>query len=99
VPVHETRGERPQKRASPSIAGKYSVKLGGETQIRAATLDPEELTALPKPALAQAGGKATATARGQIDASRELGMFLIGLMVLELVVRAIRAGRGQRAPA
>ena len=96
--IQETGGEAPLKRVVLASAGKYQVKINGETQLRVATLDPDEITTLPKPALAQAARRASDQLSGQVDASREFSLLLVGLIAAELALRVFRA-RAQRAPA
>lgn len=76
-------------RAVGAVRGLYDVKLDGQTETRVSTLDPAEILAVPRPrtdrAEARSGGTATWAA-----ASREVAWALIGLFVLELVVRLSR---------
>jgi hypothetical protein len=97
--VDESSGPVPQKRVSLALLGKYQLKIDGETQIRVATPDREEITTLPQTAPAAAAASANGPPRREIDASRELSLILIALVVSELLLRGLRTNRAQRATA
>ncbi|HYQ28192.1 MAG TPA: VWA domain-containing protein, partial [Polyangiaceae bacterium] len=86
-----------QKAATPTLAGRYTVRIDDRPEERVVTVDPSEITTLPqKPpenaAQARAGNNA-----GSVDASPELGFVALALLALELGLRIFRRLTGERA--
>ena len=87
---------------SPPVRGFYRVMEGGREELRTAILDPDEITAEPRPPVAE---KMAATVRGDqrgVDVSNEFGWALVGLLAIELalrVARMVRSGGFRAAPA
>jgi len=76
--------------ATPALHGSYRVSIGSHDEVRTVTLDPQELTADPR---APPGGSASVTGGQQqelTDVSLEAALLLIGLLGLELGLRARR---------
>ena len=79
-----------QKAVTPTLAGRYVVRLDDKQEERVVTIDPSEITTLPqKPPSNAAQARANANA-GNVDASPELGFVALGLLALELGLRAFR---------
>lgn len=92
VPLEDARGAR---RAVPSLAGKYELTLGETHETRIAFLDAEEITT-PEHALASEPDAVVGLGPPRpVDVSREVAIALLGLFVLELVLRVWR-GRKRR---
>ena len=75
--------------AVPGTLGRYRVKVAGETHTRIVTLDPAEITTRPrKPdkALAMTAGE---RGRAEVDASPGVALALLGLLLLELLLRLL----------
>jgi hypothetical protein len=82
---------------SPPLLGTYRIEVDGETETRVAAPDERELDLRPRPAVPTTVGASAADRRAAVDASAEVALVLLGLMVLEMAlrVRAIeRASRG-----
>ena len=79
-----------QKAVTPTLAGRYTLRIDDKLEERVVTVDPTEITALPqKPPESAAQTRASATA-GSVDASPELGYVALGLLALELGLRILR---------
>ncbi|MEI9937749.1 MAG: VWA domain-containing protein [Pseudomonadota bacterium] len=79
-----------QKAATPTLAGRYALRIDDQPEERVVTVDPQEITALPqKPPDSTAQTRASATA-GSVDASPELGFVALALLALELGLRVFR---------
>ncbi|HEY2734845.1 MAG TPA: hypothetical protein VGI70_12710, partial [Polyangiales bacterium] len=86
----------PQKAFTPVLTGRYSLTIDDRHEERVATLEPAEITTLPaKPANNAALTRGSGNA-GKIDASPELGYALLGLLALELLLRAFRRATSER---
>jgi Mg-chelatase subunit ChlD len=89
VPV---QGDGPSLRVAPPHIGFYRLQVDGRNEGRVAEPASRELDLRPRSFSAAAGGRAFGENRSAIDASPALAVGLLGLLVLELVLR-IRAGR------
>jgi hypothetical protein len=79
-----------QRSATPALAGRYAVHIDDKQEERVVTLDPNEITTLPrKPPNGAAQARASANA-GNVDASPELGFVALALLALELGLRVFR---------
>jgi hypothetical protein len=79
-----------QKAATPTLAGRYTLRIDDKPEERVVTVDPIEVTALPqKPPPNAEQARANANA-GSVDASPELGFVALGLLALELGLRVFR---------
>jgi hypothetical protein len=90
--LHErARGTGPaQKAATPTLAGRYTLRIDDKPEERVVTVDPAEITTLPqKPPGSTARARANANA-GSVDASPELGFVALALLALELGLRVFR---------
>lgn len=88
-----------QKSATPTLAGRYTVRIDDRPEERVVTVDASELTALPqKPPENAAQARAKANP-GSVDASPELGFVALALLALELGVRVFRRLRRERGGA
>ena len=86
-----------QKSFTPSLAGRYTLRVDDKHEDRVVTLEASEITTAPqKPpssaALARANGNA-----GNVDASPELGFVALALLALELGLRAFRRATRERS--
>jgi hypothetical protein len=77
----------------PAVRGRYRLEVDGAKQERVVVVEPDELHTRPNPPAAghlarQAGGAA-----GAIDASSELAMLLLALVLLELAFRGFTRAR------
>ena len=92
-----TRGSgSAQKAATPTLAGRYTVRIDERPEERVVTVDASELTTLPqKPPENAAQARANAHA-GSVDASPELGFVALALLALELGVRVFRRATRER---
>jgi hypothetical protein len=86
-----------QKAASPTLAGRYTVRVGDEAEERVVTLDPAEITTLPQKPPSQASLARGNGSAGSVDASPELGFVALALLALELALRAYRRMTRERA--
>jgi len=86
-----------QRVVTPETTGRYSVNLNGKSETRFITLPAEEVLAVPKQDLPNAWRATKTAVAPQVDASPELGWFLLGLLALELGVRCWRLVRERRA--
>jgi len=79
-----------QKSATPTLAGRYTLRIDDKPEERVVTVDPTEITTLPqKPP--GGGDVARASANlGSVDASPELGFVALALLFLELGLRVFR---------
>jgi hypothetical protein len=99
LPVHEQAAAPggTQKVATPSLTGRYSVRIDDKREERVVTLEPSEITTLPqKPPQNAAQARAAGNA-GSVDASPELGLLALGLLALELGLRVVRRVLRERA--
>jgi Mg-chelatase subunit ChlD len=81
---------------TPETTGRYEINSNGKTETRFVTLAAEEVLSTPKPNLPAAWrGPQTASAP-HVDASPEVGWLLLGLLALEVGVRARRLWRERR---
>ncbi|RYZ09156.1 MAG: VWA domain-containing protein [Myxococcales bacterium] len=94
LPTREADGQRV---ATPESAGRYQIALNGKTETRFITLPPEEILTPPHQDLPSDWKPSQATAAPQVDASPELGWFLLALVALEIAVRIWRLTRERRA--
>ena len=79
-----------QKAATPTLAGRYTLRIDDRPEERVVTVDPAEITALPqKPPESALRARASANA-GSVDASPELGFVALALLALELGLRVFR---------
>lgn len=76
--------------ANPALAGTYRVTLGSHEEVRTVTLDPQEITADPRPPPKASAAAAGGPGLELTDVSREAALFLILLMGLELALRTRR---------
>ena len=76
--------------ATPAVAGTYRVSVGSHEQVRTVTLDPQEITADPRPPPKASAESAGGPGLELTDVSREAALFLVALMGLELLLRARR---------
>jgi hypothetical protein len=86
-----------QKSFTPVVAGPYAVRIDDRREDRVATIDPSEITTLPRKspdtaALARANGNV-----GSVDASPELGFVALALLALELALRLFRRVTRERS--
>jgi hypothetical protein len=94
----EPSGAR-QARFVPVTRGRYELRLDGESQERVVTLSADEVAARPRLPELERMARAEGSAPAVIDASRELSLLVLGLVLIELVYRVIsRARLRQRAP-
>jgi len=88
-----------QKAATPTLAGRYELRIDDKPEERVVTVDPTEITTLPqKPPESAARARADANA-GSVDASPELGFVALALLALELGLRVFRRVTRERGPA
>jgi hypothetical protein len=79
-----------QKSATPTLAGRYTLRIDDKPEERVVTVDPSEITTLPqKPPDSAVKARASANA-GSVDASPELGFVALALLALELGLRIFR---------
>ncbi|MEI9950088.1 MAG: VWA domain-containing protein [Pseudomonadota bacterium] len=79
-----------QKAATPTLAGRYTLRIDDRPEERVVTVDPIEITTLPqKPPDSATQARANANA-GSVDASPELGFVALALLALELGLRVFR---------
>ncbi|HEY0463369.1 MAG TPA: VWA domain-containing protein, partial [Polyangiaceae bacterium] len=79
-----------QKSATPTLVGRYTLRIDDKPEERVVTVDPTEITTLPqKPPDSTAQARANANA-GSVDASPELGFVALALLFLELGLRVYR---------
>jgi len=76
--------------ATPALHGTYRVSIGSHEEIRTVTLDPQEITADPRPAPKGTGSLTGGQQQELTDVSLEAALLLIGLLGLELGLRARR---------
>jgi hypothetical protein len=80
--------------ASPPIRGFYRVAEAGREELRTAILEPDEITTEPRPPVAEKMADTVREGARGVDVSNEFGWALIGLLALELVLRATRMIKG-----
>jgi hypothetical protein len=79
------------------LAGRWLLRVDGDPQLRLATIESEEVLALPQ-RLDEAARKQLESARQtRIDASPQLSMVVLGLVAAEIVLRMLGKFR-RRAP-
>jgi hypothetical protein len=83
-------GGNRQKAFTPPLAGLYSLRIDDRRETRVATLEPSEITTLPRTAPGSAARARAAGNAGNVDASPELGLVALALLTLELGLRAFR---------
>lgn len=89
-----------QRVITPELTGRYQISLNGKPESRFITLPAEEVLSVAKTELPSAWRTSKASAAPQVDASPELGWFLLGFVALETLVRVrrlVRERRGQGA--
>ncbi|MDI3288102.1 VWA domain-containing protein [Polyangium sp. 15x6] len=86
IPVVEQDGRR---RAVASLRGRYEVRLDGERAIRVATVPEREIDLRPRRVIDAARAEELGGVAPSIDASPYVALGLLGLVVLELFLRAV----------
>jgi hypothetical protein len=86
-----------QRVVTPEITGRYEINLNGKREARFIVLPAEEVLSAPKQDLPSAWRASKTPAAPQVDASPELGWFLLGLLALEIGARFWRLLRERRA--
>ncbi|HKO47556.1 MAG TPA: VWA domain-containing protein [Polyangiaceae bacterium] len=79
-----------QKVATPTLAGRYTVRIDEKPEERVVTVDPSEITTLPQKPPESAAKARTSANAGSVDASPELGFVALALLALELGLRVFR---------
>ena len=93
--AHETVAGREAERAFvPSLVGRYRVLVEGAAEQRIVTLDPAEITTAPREPDQNDERVVTSGVDNQVDASSEIALVLLGLLAIELALRAF----GRLAP-
>jgi VWA domain-containing protein/aerotolerance regulator-like protein len=80
----------PQKSATPTLAGRYTVRFDDKPEERVVTVDASEITTLPQKAPETAAQARASGTAGSVDASPELGFVALALLALELGLRVYR---------
>jgi hypothetical protein len=94
---HNAATGSPQKSFTPTVAGRYTLRIDDRHEERVATVEPSEITTLPqKPPSSAALSRGNANA-GNVDASPELGFGLLALLFIELGLRAYRRATRERS--
>jgi hypothetical protein len=84
----------PALSATPTLRGRYSVRIDDEEQARVVTLDVAEIMSMPQPAAGGAAGAATGVTESRVDASRHVALVVLALFAVELALRML----GRRLP-
>lgn len=93
--ARETVAGREAERAFvPSLVGRYRVLVEGAAEQRIVTLDPAEITTAPREPDQNDERVVTSGVDNQVDASSEIALVLLGLLAIELALRAF----GRLAP-
>jgi hypothetical protein len=88
-----------QKSATPTLAGRYTLRIDDKPEERVVTVDPAEITALPQKAPESAVQARASANAGSVDASPELGFVALALLGLELGLRVFRRVTRERGVA
>ncbi|MRG95742.1 VWA domain-containing protein [Polyangium spumosum] len=96
IPVVEQDGRR---RAVAPLRGRYEVRLDGERVIRVATVPEREIDLRPRRVVDAARAEELGGVVPSIDASPYVALGLLGLVVLELFLRAVGQKREGSAAA
>jgi len=90
--VHEAArsGGNAQKSATPTLAGRYTVRIDDHPEERVVTVDASEITTLPQKPPENAAQARENAHPNSVDASPELGFVALALLALELAVRVFR---------
>lgn len=94
IQVVEQDGRR---RATAPLAGRYEVTLDGEKNVRVATIPEREINLKPRRVVDSARAESHGGVVPSIDASPYVALGLLGLLVLELVLRTLGQKREQAA--
>ncbi len=86
-----------QRVTTPETAGRYQISLNGKTETRVITLSADEILTAPTQDLPSTWRESRAASAPEVDASPELGWFLLGLIGLEVALRIQRLVRERRA--
>lgn len=81
----------------PELAGRYLIKTVDGTHERSVTLEPNELVAEPRPVAAAAAAGGGPSEPAGVDVSGEVVWLLLGLLGVELGLRAARVVAARRA--
>ena len=98
--VHErarAAGGSALKAATPTLTGRYTVRIDDKAEERVVTVDPGEITTLPQKVPESAAQKRASAHAGSVDASPELGFVALALLALELGLRVFRRVTRERA--
>ena len=76
--------------ATPALRGAYRLTTERGEELRTVTIDPEEITAEPAPPASGTSNAGGAPAGQLLDASAEVAYAVLGLLGLELLLRARR---------
>jgi Mg-chelatase subunit ChlD len=101
-PLELTDASNQGRSATPPLRGFYRVAESGREELRTATLEPDEITAEPRPPVAEKMADTVREGARGVDVSNEFGWALVGLLGIELalrVARMIRGGGFRAAPA
>lgn len=79
-----------QRAATPTLAGRYTVRVDDRIEQRVVTVDASEITTLPQKPPANSSQARSNARAGSVDASPELGFVALALLALELGVRVFR---------
>jgi hypothetical protein len=88
-----------QKATTPTLAGRYTVRIDERAEERVVTVDASEITALPQKAPENAAQARANAHPGSVDASPEIGFVALALLALELGVRVFRRVTRERSGA
>jgi hypothetical protein len=80
----------------PELAGRYLVKTVDGSHERAVTLDPQEVSAEPRPSPVGSAAAAGPAPSSGVDVSGEVVWLALGLVALELTLRGARLSRTLR---
>jgi hypothetical protein len=83
--------------ATPPLVGVYRITVDGQSETRVAAPDARELDLRPRPAGPEAASAQNGERRAAVDASGPVAVVLLGLVALELALRAWARRRGPLA--
>jgi len=84
---------------TPSIAGRYDVRIADTVETRFAQIPERELDLRPRPVAPEAQRPHLGATAANVDLSRPIAFVLLGLLAAELVARAVMARRRRGADA
>ncbi len=89
LPLEVRAGPGQARRAVVDTIGSYQLKLDDNTSVRVAAVDETELHMVTRPIAGEQGAGELGGSSAKVDVSAEIALFLLALLFVELLLRAL----------